>query len=744
MKILSTVFCFTLIIGIGPASILGQKPVAKRSFETIVENGEASFLSGTMRLSGTSGQPMAIYNEKYKVQKSDPRSMALEYLQANNNLFGLTEKEFDGLKLHMVRESHSGTTVRLRQHYEDFPVGKAEITVHFNNTNEVTYVMNGFRYGINPDNLSINESVQSASSSVKQRIGLIGKPIEENQSLEIFYNNGDPRLVRKLTILSNEPLGEWEAMVDASSGEILQLKDNAFYYHKHKEALLPGIPPSYFNMLIATGSGNIFDPDPLSSSGATYNDTGFIDGSDATTTELDAELINVTLDVTFDGTNYHLVGPWAEIQDFESPSRGLFQQPSDAFIFNRSDDGFEAVNTYYHIHESMDYINNDLGLNIKPSAYPTGVRFDPHGLNGSDNSHYLGGSQRLAFGEGGVDDAEDSDVIHHELGHGLHDWVTAGGLSQVNGLSEGIGDYWAASYNRSLGNWTPSKAPYNWVFNWDGHNPFWNGRRVDYGNSYPDGLVGQIHTDGQIWATAMMKVWDAIGKFKTDLIFWEGVAMTNGSSNQEDAANAVYQAAMDMNYNEADLIAITGALTSSGYDIPGSTVPVEISSFSGFQFGNTHILEWATASEINNAYFDIERSGNNLNFTSIGKVTGHGTTKTSTSYTFTDVDPDSGINYYRLQQVDIDGKSSISPVISIQNYTDNIKISPNPAADQLFIFSDKTGEVQIYDALGRWFLKKSISGNGQDHIDISSLRSGVFYVQVTTNGHRIVRKMVKQ
>ena len=113
------------------------------------------------------------------------------------------------------------------------------------------------------------------------------------------------------------------------------------------------------------------------------------------------------------------------------------------------------------------------------------MQVDPSGFNGADNSHYLSGSGRLAFGEGGVDDAEDADVIIHELGHGLHDWVTDGGLSQVNGLSEGTGDYAAGSYSRAIGFWSPSDAAYSWTFNWDGHNPFWDGRILNYSASYP-------------------------------------------------------------------------------------------------------------------------------------------------------------------------------------------------------------------------------------------------------------------
>lgn len=69
----------------------------------------------------------------------------------------------------------------------------------------------------------------------------------------------------------------------------------------------------------------------------------------------------------------------------------------------------------------------------------------------------------------GVDDAEDADVILHELGHGIHDFLTVGHLSQIEGLSEGIGDYIAMSYSRSKGllKKEPIKSKeYDWVFKW--------------------------------------------------------------------------------------------------------------------------------------------------------------------------------------------------------------------------------------------------------------------------------------
>ena len=87
--------------------------------------------------------------------------------------------------------------------------------------------------------------------------------------------------------------------------------------------------------------------------------------------------------------------------------------------------------------------------------------------------------------------------------------------------------------------------------------------------------VNQIHTDGQIWSTCLMKIYDIIGKAQTDKIFLEGLGMTNGSSSQNDAAVAAYQAAISMNYPTSEIITIYNEFTSCGYTLPEQpTTPI--------------------------------------------------------------------------------------------------------------------------------------------------------------------------
>jgi hypothetical protein len=214
----------------------------------------------------------------------------------------------------------------------------------------------------------------------------------------------------------------------------------------------------------------------------------------------------------------------------------------------------------------MRYVNLTLGVEAIPYQHPVGgVQFDPHAMSGQDNSYYSGGD--LHFGQGGVDDAQDADVVIHELGHGLHDWLTDGHLSQVQGLSEGVGDYVAAGYSRDQPNqWTPADAPYFWVFNWDGHNPFWPGRVTNWnvGRVYPRDVASQEgHTAGQYWSSCNLVARDAIGGQRMDKAFFMGLAMTGASSNQKDAAQAVIDAAAAMGYTSAEINAIASAYNVS-------------------------------------------------------------------------------------------------------------------------------------------------------------------------------------
>ncbi|MFD2822323.1 T9SS type A sorting domain-containing protein [Lacinutrix iliipiscaria] len=561
-------------------NIMAQKPMEKRSFEISLEADEAiqSVIKNDKRINVKTGTPIALYGLNYEVPEDSPESMAMYYLEHESAKLGIPKSELENLHHHATRTTNAGSVVRYRQYYRGYPVNKAEVTITISPENRVVYIMNSY-VAFKSINTIPSVSEERALELAKNHISINAPASYTNNRVMVYNNPKMTRLAHEVTILTSDPLGEWHVFVDAQTEEIFKVVDMNQYYSGHEKDKKvnkakkeePKVNEIYRRRV--DGACFVFDPDPLSSNMVAYGG-GYVDGNDADTPQLTAARISATLnDITFSGGMYSLVGPLAQIVDFDTPNTGLFAQATPDFNFTRNEQGFEPANTYYHIDYMMNYINNTLGCDVMPYQYTGGVKFDPHGAGGADQSYYTPGTAQLSFGEGCVDDAEDSDVIHHELGHGLHDWVTAGGYSGAEGLGEGTGDYVAQSYNRGLGYWGPGDAQYNWVFNWDGHNECWNGRVTNYGATYPGGLTGSIHTDGQIWATCLMEIWDQIGQQEMDKIFWEGLGMTAGTTGQNDAAVAVYQAAVNLGYTNDQINTIHSSLTDCGYTLPALPGP---------------------------------------------------------------------------------------------------------------------------------------------------------------------------
>lgn len=289
-----------------------------------------------------------------------------------------------------------------------------------------------------------------------------------------------------------------------------------------------------------TGNAMVFLPDPLTSSGnvygAPYNDIG-----DADSPELNAQRVSVTLrDIDWNGSQFVLDGPYVKLEDRESPMIAITTSTDGNFNYTRAQSGFEDVMVYYHIDTFQRYIQS-LGFT---NLMSTRVLADPHGLNGQDNSHFVSTDSRVAFGEGGVDDAEDADVIIHEYGHALsHSGspFSNSGLER-QGLDEGIGDYVATTYSRQI-----SYTFWKNVFTWDGHNEFWPGRSASDNTPYPPSNSNDIYAYGAIWNSTLMEVWVEIGKEASDKVFFESLyghapnmTLTDAALVHIDADSMIY------------------------------------------------------------------------------------------------------------------------------------------------------------------------------------------------------------
>jgi hypothetical protein len=159
-----------------------------------------------------------------------------------------------------------------------------------------------------------------------------------------------------------------------------------------------------------------------------------------------------------------------------------------------------------------------------------------------------------------------------------------------------------------------------------------------------------------------------------------------------------------------------------------AVLAVELLDFQGIETEKGIALTWTTASETNNDYFNIERSRDGRNFEKIGQVKGNGTTIQQNRYRFYD---ESRGGYYRLTQVDFDGTTTSSNIISVKlnNNSNTIKAYPNPESDYLMIDypqNEKTNYL-IINQLGLIILQGNLSSN---EVDISTLPSGVFIIKI--------------
>jgi hypothetical protein len=118
--------------------------------------------------------------------------------------------------------------------------------------------------------------------------------------------------------------------------------------------------------------------------------------------------------------------------------------------------------------------------------------------------------------------------------------------------------------------------------------------------------------------------------------------------------------------------------------ITGSLLPIQLAQFTVKPDGNKVKIDWITASEQNNAQFDIERSTDGVSWTSVAKVKGSGNTSTPTAYSAVDIAPANGTNFYRIKQTDMDGKSRNSEVKSLRMLVQGlskVNLVQNPVKD---------------------------------------------------------------
>jgi hypothetical protein len=288
----------------------------------------------------------------------------------------------------------------------------------------------------------------------------------------------------------------------------------------------------------STGTGRVFFPNPVASLG----DQTLTDRKDADYPALQPAYRLVIL-THLDGSGY-LQGDWANVTSSTGP---LAFSPDNTFVYGRSDDRFEQVMAYFWVTEAQKYIQSlGFGSALRPiNMESQDVRINQLGI---DNSYSWDKKDLMRFGKGGVDDAEDAEVILHEYGHSMMDsqadpFGSFGYTVESGAIGEGFSDYWAVTVADVV---APTADP-ACVADWDSVS-YTSGtphclRRVDLDLHYPEDLNGRVHHDGQIWSRALWDIRAELGNVVADTLILEAQFHFAADTTMPAAALATVEAA---------------------------------------------------------------------------------------------------------------------------------------------------------------------------------------------------------
>jgi zinc metalloprotease ZmpB len=288
--------------------------------------------------------------------------------------------------------------------------------------------------------------------------------------------------------------------------------------------------PLFFN---AAQPARVFDPNPV----ASLNDPSLMDENDSP---------SAVPEHAYESAAVDLLGPHVRIVDRQAPMT-VQPDPNGPLLFDRGDDRFEPVNAAFHIDRMQQYLQS-LGYVGAKQLVPYAIEVDALAFSGGDASFFLPsftqpGRGTLFYGSGGTDDAEDADLVVHEYGHAILEWIAPGTFagafaSESRALSEGFGDYLAfsAHYEQRV---KSGRDPFCFA-DWDAR--CWTDapseacaypagsdclRRLDSTRTMADYQRGDVsgveHRNGQIWSSALRELFLKLGRRTTDVLVLESL-----------------------------------------------------------------------------------------------------------------------------------------------------------------------------------------------------------------------------
>jgi Zn-dependent metalloprotease len=449
-------------------------------------------------------------------RKGTPRAAAKAFLTSIAPSLKL-HTDLRTLKFDKVIESPLGSHVLFQQYHDKKPITGAWVKVdldhenrayHFTNTAMPVQMLEKPAGKQSTAKVWTEEDAKKkALATVKATPSRIRGPIDSE--LVNFPKGKMVQPAWKFIIPLATPVHDWRIYISTRNGSVLKKEDM---------------------IKKATGTGLVFDPNPV----VTLNDTTLRDAKAVPDSAYEqVQLIGLT-------SSGLLEGPYVST----SKTKDRVRSRNRKFLFKRDEPGFKEVMVYFHIDRMQRYIQS-LGfkaVNRRPIPVNVAGQRD-------DNSFYSPATKSLSFGTGGVDDAEDAEIILHEYGHSIQDAQVPGfGASDEAGaMGEGFGDYLAGSYFRDV---KPADMQ-NCVGSWDAtaysnaHPPYL--RRLDSKKTYPKSIDGEVHDDGEIWSACLWQIRQLMGRKAADKLILSHHFLIQKDAGFQDAAQALIQADEQLN-----------------------------------------------------------------------------------------------------------------------------------------------------------------------------------------------------
>lgn len=458
-----------------------------------------------------------------KINLSDTKKLddeVMDYLY--QNIKNLQHPSTSIKQIHRI-ESPAGLHLTYTQLINDVAVYNSQIKVNLDKQANITSLFdNSYPVSNNPATLIYPDSLAVLKYITNNFDSTVRCKFEKN----LFNDNEQFIPVVRLESFQPNTYNYYETLLD-THGNVLYQKDLNSYYSPQDSLV----------------TAKVFRPDPITTAQVTYgNPIGFKDYNDSDVVELNKQRIKVNLTVNFSNGVFYLISPFVMVTELSAPVTAPAITTVPNFDFTRGQKQFEEVNAYYHLNYFRQYVKS-LGFTNLVNYQ---IQVDAHALNGAENSMFSPSSNppSLLYGDGGVDDAEDADVIVHENGHALSHAAAPNTNSgtERESLDEGLGDYFAASYSRY-------QSYYRWadVFSWDGHNEYWSGRSTASTKHYPEDLSSDKYSNAEMWSSTLMQIWNDIGREATDKLLLQSLYSYAQNMTMPQAATLFIQADSALN-----------------------------------------------------------------------------------------------------------------------------------------------------------------------------------------------------